>query len=260
MQSESIKMLANALCKVQGALESAKKTSDNPYFHSKYADLAEVISVAKELLKDNGLSVVQGIVVLDGHDYLRTDLLHSSGEWLSRYYPIRPVKPDPQTLAATVTYARRAAYQSLLCISAEDDDGNKASQPDKPTPETPKKAATVPKKGKDANAVKKEIAKNIETAWQEYRLKHGNPWLHPLEGKSEYVGKRLAALPDDMIEKFKKEGMVDFLVDKDKLTKTDRTAINWALEHPDLQQQAIQDLFKAEQARMEDEEQPNIFG
>ena len=40
--------LFEALAKMQGALDNAKKESDNPYFKSKYADLATCLQTAKK--------------------------------------------------------------------------------------------------------------------------------------------------------------------------------------------------------------------
>jgi hypothetical protein len=42
-----------------------------------------------------------------------------------------PQLNDPQKLGSAITYYRRYTLQSLLGLQAEDDDGNKASQPAK---------------------------------------------------------------------------------------------------------------------------------
>ena len=44
-KSESIKELATALCKFQGSVEKIKKTATNPFFKSKYANLADILDV-----------------------------------------------------------------------------------------------------------------------------------------------------------------------------------------------------------------------
>ena len=58
-RSESITNLATALNAFQAAVEGAKKTSDNPYYKSKYADLASIWQTIREPLTANGLSVAQ---------------------------------------------------------------------------------------------------------------------------------------------------------------------------------------------------------
>lgn len=129
-QSESIKELAAALAKAQSEIQHAKKAEDNPFFKSKYADLPAVIDAARPFLTKHGLSVSQPTDVDDnGKILLVTQLMHSSGEWIRGYYPINPVKNDPQAIGSAVTYARRYAFCAITGVAAtgEDDDGNAAS-------------------------------------------------------------------------------------------------------------------------------------
>lgn len=120
--------LAAALAKAQGAMEGAKKGSDNPFFKSKYADLAEVWKACRAVLSENGLSVAQVTKIADdGSMYLETMLLHSSGESIAGQYPIEPVKKDPQGMGSAITYARRYALAAMVGVAQEDDDGNAAS-------------------------------------------------------------------------------------------------------------------------------------
>lgn len=120
--------LAGALAKAQAAMDHAQKSSTNPYFKSKYADLAEVWDTIRKPLTDNGLSIVQTTEPReDGKLYLKTTLLHASGQSIDGIYPIQPVKSDPQSLGAATTYARRFALQAIVGVSPEDDDGNTAS-------------------------------------------------------------------------------------------------------------------------------------
>jgi len=127
--SQSIKELAAALAKAQGAFEHAKKDLKNDFFKSKYADLASVIDAAKKPLSDNGLSVCQICETTESGDIrLETMLMHLSGEFISGSYPIRPIKGDPQAYGSAITYARRYAFSAITGIAADDDDGNQASQ------------------------------------------------------------------------------------------------------------------------------------
>ena len=58
-KSDTITKLAVALNNFQKAVAGAKKSSDNPYYSSKYADLAEIWKTIREPLTANGLSVTQ---------------------------------------------------------------------------------------------------------------------------------------------------------------------------------------------------------
>lgn len=129
-QSENINELAAALAKAQGEMGHAAKASDNPYFKSKYADLPAVIDAAKPALAKHGLSVTQFTDIdPEGKVILIAQLNHSSGQWVRGWYPLNPVKSDPQGLGSAYTYGRRYTFCGLTGVAAtgEDDDGNAAS-------------------------------------------------------------------------------------------------------------------------------------
>ena len=143
-KSDSIKELAIALNKAQSEMSGAKKGAKNPFFKSKYADLEEVINCAKIPLSDNGLSISQFPVSEDGKAGVNTILMHTSGEFMESTLLLACTKQDPQAYGSAITYARRYAYQSVLGIPSEDDDGNSASKPiAKPTYQQPVRASTA---------------------------------------------------------------------------------------------------------------------
>lgn len=122
--SPTITKISPALILAQTAIGSAKKGSENPFFHSKYADLGAVMEACKQALNENGICVIQPV---EG-DKVFTRLLHSSGEWIEDGGTlIIFAKPDPQAQGSAITYARRYGLQSLLFIPAEDDDGERAT-------------------------------------------------------------------------------------------------------------------------------------
>jgi len=130
-RSEAINELATALAKAQATIQTAKKANDNPFFKSKYADLASVWSACRESLTANGLSVVQsprmtftesgaGVVEVE------TMLLHASGQWMSDTLTVPVSKLDAQGVGSAVTYARRYGLAAFASVAADDDDGNAA--------------------------------------------------------------------------------------------------------------------------------------
>ena len=127
MHSESLDKLAGALAKAQAELTTAKKTAENLFFNSKYADLAACWDVAKKPLANNGLSVSQLPCSSGNQVGVTTYLLHSSGQWLKSEYYLPLVKNTPQAAGSAITYARRYALAAVLGIAQEDDDGNTAS-------------------------------------------------------------------------------------------------------------------------------------
>ena len=121
--SDSIKALAEALCKAQSQMGGAVKDSSNPFFKSSYADLTSVIKAIKQPFSDNDLSYTQfPINQADLAVGVVTRLMHKSGEWLESEYVLPIVKKDPQASGSAITYARRYALQSIAGIPTADDD------------------------------------------------------------------------------------------------------------------------------------------
>jgi len=127
-----MKNLATALVKAQKAFGPALKTSTNPHFRSKYADLGACIDAVIDALNDNGIALIQmnhqdpnGVIV-------ETMFLHESGENLISGKLFVPAsKNDPQGFGSALTYARRYSLMAACGISPEpsvDDDGNAASR------------------------------------------------------------------------------------------------------------------------------------
>lgn len=129
-QSPSIELLAKALVGVQKSLKPAPKESENPFFKSKYADLATIIEHSRKALTENGLSISQ---VCEGDSGVTTILLHESGQWISGTLSIKPSKDDPQGRGSAITYARRYGWSSIIGLATEeDDDANQASEKEVP--------------------------------------------------------------------------------------------------------------------------------
>ena len=127
-QSATIGQLAAALAKAQRGIQAAKKDSLNPHFRSKYADLASCWDACREQLTSNGISVVQPIHNEGPYAFLKTVLMHESGEWIaSGSYPLKPVKDDPQGLGSAITYARRYSLCAMVGVAPDDDDGEAAT-------------------------------------------------------------------------------------------------------------------------------------
>ena len=122
-KSESIAALSAALSKAQGEMRGAVKDSANPFFKSRYADLASVIEAAREPLAKNGLAVIQLINETGG---VETVLTHSSGEWISSTIQLTPKTNSPQDAGSCITYARRYSYAAIVGLAQVDDDAETA--------------------------------------------------------------------------------------------------------------------------------------
>ncbi len=128
MQSETIGALAAALSKAQADITGALKDSSNPFFKSKYADLASCWDACRKQLAANNLAVIQTVYVHWEKDesVLATTLAHSSGEWIRSELPIRAKDASPQAQGSAITYARRYALAAIVGLAQIDDDAEAA--------------------------------------------------------------------------------------------------------------------------------------
>jgi len=150
-QSDQINELAVALAQAQSEMEGAKKGAENPYFKSKYADLASVREASMPALNKHGLSIIQTMTHDESKIGVVTTLLHTSGQWIRGELAMTPAKADPQAIGSLITYFRRYSWQSIIGLSAEDDDGEKAMPREKKS--TPKPEIDSDK-GTDKGAMK----------------------------------------------------------------------------------------------------------
>lgn len=143
MKSDYINDLAAALTAAQAEFPSINKESQNPFFRSKYADLATVVKTAAPIITKHGLAVSQFVSVDGGGaSLLTTYLLHQSGQYIAHDMPLLLPKADPQGQGSAITYARRYSYMSVLGLVAdEDDDAQRASN--KPAEAYSKPKATL---------------------------------------------------------------------------------------------------------------------
>jgi len=161
-QSEQIGELVTALAVSQTEFKPFQKDKENPYTHSKYADLADVIAATQPSLAKNGLVIVQ-IPIQNNSEQeagVYTMLAHKSGQFISTELFLPGTMKgkdgvtrfDAQSVGGAITYARRYTWQALVGVAAEeDDDGNTAagrgedrsSQSEQPRRSNPRPAPPV---------------------------------------------------------------------------------------------------------------------
>jgi hypothetical protein len=122
--------LAAALAKAQGAFAPIGKNrtvvirSEKGNYNFEYADLEVIIAATRPALSANGLCVVQSVgSSTDGRSHLDTCVLHSEGGELVSRIPLPSLSDyrDPKQFGAALSYLRRYAYTSMLCVAADDD-------------------------------------------------------------------------------------------------------------------------------------------
>jgi hypothetical protein len=129
-----------ALVKAQAGFAPALKTSNNPHFKSRYADLAAVVEAVIDSLNANGIFMTQKTLDCESGVKVETIFIHQSGESMSMGVISVPVqKNDAQGYGSALTYARRYGLMAACGVAPEDDDGNAA------TASAPKQAKAISK-------------------------------------------------------------------------------------------------------------------
>ncbi len=232
-QSPEIGDLAKALAVAQADYPEIKKEkeADAGSYTYKYADLGDVLTAVREVLGKNGLSIIQPTIIEGGTIFLRSRLMHESGQWIESDFPVATYSgAKHQQVGAALTYARRYAACSLLGVAAEegvdaDADIGKGARKE-PRKQTRREPPAVVQGGDDQRPlppVVGEPQKELEAAEREApqeRLEspqNGDPAWWPfvsnacdLMDKSQDIdavqafwtqnGKHISALPDEALK------------------------------------------------------------
>jgi hypothetical protein len=121
--------LAAALAKAQGLFTNpernrvveVKNKEGKKIYEFTYAELGPILEVVRKPLSDNGLAVMQLLTQHDGNTWLRTVLVHTSGEQVACDMLVGAVGMDMQAMGGKVTYLRRYSISALLGIASEPD-------------------------------------------------------------------------------------------------------------------------------------------
>ena len=129
--------IAAALVKAQKEFGPALKSSTNPHFRSRYADLAACVEAVIDALNANGIALTQRLTPSDNGVIVETVFIHETGEVINcGQLHVPASKHDPQGYGSALTYARRYSLMAACGIAPEDDDGNAGSRrSSKPLPD-----------------------------------------------------------------------------------------------------------------------------
>ena len=121
-------MIYGKLAKAKKEMGKVFKNSKNPHFKSNYADINALLDTVEPILLENGLLLLQPI--LNGK--VITQIIDvETGEKIESIIELDGTM-NAQQRGSQITYYRRYTLQSILSLSTTDDDGNLASQPQKP--------------------------------------------------------------------------------------------------------------------------------
>jgi hypothetical protein len=132
--SESFAALAAAVAKAQAHLVNPEKSliatipggrPGEATRSFRYAPLSSGLEIVRKTLSEHEIAVMQTTAVDPAARMLTltTLLAHSSGEWITSYWPVCSVTEiaNPQRMGAALTYARRYGLFTLVGIAGEDD-------------------------------------------------------------------------------------------------------------------------------------------
>lgn len=123
------KLAYSAFVAAQKEFSPALKTSTNPHFKNRYADLAACVEAVMTAMNNHGLAVMQRPLLDMTGITIHTVFLHESGEEIDGGTLHVPAsKNDAQGYGSAATYCRRYGLMAACGIAPEDDDGNAASK------------------------------------------------------------------------------------------------------------------------------------
>lgn len=156
--------LVQALASARPKFARVEKDGTNPHLHNRYATLGAVLDAVTGPLLEAGIVVTQSPIPVGVEAWaLQTTLRHVGGGEISGLVPLeygeaRGLNPM-QALGSAISYGRRYGLLSLLCLTAEDDDGATAGAPpfarSQPAPQSYSRnsnRAPAPRAGRDRPA------------------------------------------------------------------------------------------------------------
>lgn len=127
--------IAPALAKAQAEFAEIKRdktvsvqTRTGGKYTFSYAPLETILHAVMPALNKNGLFLTQAVERSGDAEYVRTTLIHTSGQTLFNVTRIMSKDDGPQAYGSAITYGRRYGISTLLCIAADDDDDANAAE------------------------------------------------------------------------------------------------------------------------------------
>lgn len=221
-RSDTIKAISTALLEAKKEFKPVIKDSVNPFYKSKYANLPDTIEATEEALTKHGLLITQLAVSKEGHAGVATLLIHTPSEEYFLTELTLPLKElSAQAGGSAITYARRYAYQAILGIAPEDDDGAAGSgttghQAKVDAHKAPGKVNSAPatqgaQKPSSQNELDRAVAKAVDAAQEAHGPAQADPLPTPEQlaafvNRCRAITKELAAnkMEPNVGEKFKR--------------------------------------------------------
>lgn len=139
--SESTQNLSKAIIECAPEITSVAKSREakTTKFTYRYATLDGVIDILRAVLPKHGLWFVQMPETEEGRMYLRTRVIHTSGEWIEFALAFDKTEGggganEAQKIGISITYFRRYILSAIFGIAADDDTDGEQPQRSRPAP------------------------------------------------------------------------------------------------------------------------------
>jgi len=138
LRSDQLDKYAEALSGMQSEYNSVIANRTNPFFKSRYADLDAALKSVRPLFKKYGFSLDQHEEEWDDKKYLRTMLLHKSGQYSSSFVkiifeenPKNNKKSKIQDYGSALSYHKRYSACTILGITIDNDPDDNDGEPNR---------------------------------------------------------------------------------------------------------------------------------
>lgn len=170
------------------------KGTENKFYKSNYADLTTILDTIESDLTELGV-IVSSHSRRDGDGWiLQTTIQHKDDDdKIVSSFPIFGSKP--QEFGSSITYARRYNLQSLLNLTAEDDDGNSANEA---KPMGAKKEEPQMMTGQEFLDLQERVRKcETGSAFEQVKAEAKSKWKQMLPAQQENITKAIQAKDEE---------------------------------------------------------------
>ena len=128
--TNELRLLADALLRVQKQIGTVKENADNPFFGSKYANLQTCWNYVRPFYNEENILIQQVVHETDNGVSIETLFIGYGTQLSGGKLPVPASKTDPQAYGSAVSYAKRYSLLQAcgLATSKEDDDAEKTAE------------------------------------------------------------------------------------------------------------------------------------
>jgi hypothetical protein len=125
--NNELRLLTDALLRVQKQIGTVKQNADNPFFGSKYANLQTCWNYVRPFYNEENILIQQVVHETDSGVSIETLFIGYGTQLSGGKLPVPASKNDPQAYGSAVSYAKRYSLLQAcgLATSKEDDDAEK---------------------------------------------------------------------------------------------------------------------------------------